>query len=73
MKCNKKQTISFFGLALTSVDVLAHTNGSHDMGFVEGLFHLMTQPSHVWLLAPAIVLVLGYHFRKRVIGKIHRD
>jgi hydrogenase/urease accessory protein HupE len=73
MNFTLRQMIIFSGLAFTSIDVFAHINGSHDMGFVAGMIHFMTQPSHVLLLAPVIVLALGYHFRKRVGEKARRD
>lgn len=73
MTFTMKRAILFYGLAFTSLDVLAHTNGSHDMGLVEGLIHLVTQPSHVLLLAPVIVLVLGYYFRRLASGRAGRD
>jgi len=64
-----------FLLALTSPVVLAHTSNSHNMNFFDGLLHLVSQADHVLLLAPAILLILGYRFRKLItrIIKSYRD
>jgi hydrogenase/urease accessory protein HupE len=58
--------LMLFLLALTSPVVLAHTSDSHNMNFFDGLLHLVSQADHVLLLAPIILLVLGYRFRKLI-------
>ena len=59
-------TLIMFLLTLTSPVVLAHTSDRHDMNFADGLLHLVSQADHVLLLAPIILLILGYHFRKPI-------
>jgi hypothetical protein len=36
----------------------AHFNGSHELGAVSGILHLTTEPTHVMLLAPAVIILL---------------
>ena len=44
----------------------AHINGSHSMSLVGGLQHLFTEPTHIFLLLPAIVTVLFLLLRKHM-------
>ena len=57
-------TLILFLLTLTSPVVLAHTSDRHDMNFADGLLHLISQADHVLALAPILLLILGYRFRK---------
>jgi len=38
--------------------VSAHISDGHSMGMIEGLWHMLTEPSHVALLLPAIVALV---------------
>ena len=62
-------TLVLFALASS---VQAHLTGSHAMGIAEGLYHLITEPSHWFVLvltlsAVGLVLInkLGKSKRKR--------
>ena len=50
-------------LMSVSLPVSAHLVGSHEFGIVYGLIHLFTEPAHLLLMIPALVVVIFYGFR----------
>lgn len=57
-----RQKFVIFLMGLFSIvamsPVYAHLNANHSMGLVDGLRHLFTEPSHIVLLLPAIIVAL---------------
>jgi len=57
MNPSVKMVLTFI-LFAAATSVHAHLIGNHAMSITEGVHHLITSPSHWWILLPALAIVL---------------